>query len=194
MGFTRSFLKSAGLSDEQITAVMEEHVSVVDALKKERDGYKETAEQLPVIQKQLDDMKGGEDWHKRFEDEHKAFEDFKSKVAKETEAAKARAAYRNLLLSEGISEKWLDRIMRGVDFDGMKLDKDGNLVDADKLKEALDKEWGDVKPTIVTKGAEVEKPVKTGASKMTREDILKITDTAARQKAIAENLDLFQKG
>ena len=194
MGFTRSFLKASGLSDEQITAVMEEHVSVVDALKKERDGYKETAEQLPVIQKELDDLKGGEDWHKRFEDEHKAFEDFKGKVAKETEAAKARAAYRNLLLSEGISEKWLDRIMRGVDFDGMKLDKDGNLVDADKLKEALDKEWGDVKTTIVTKGAEVEKPVKTGASKMTREDILRITDTAARQKAIAENLDLFQKG
>jgi len=194
MAFSRSFLKSSGLTDEQIAAVMEEHVAVTDALKKDRDGYKEQAEKLPELQKELEQLKGGEDYKKKYEDEHKAFEDFKSKTAQDAEAAKVRAAFRNLLISEKIGEKWLDRIMKGTDFSGMKLDKEGNLADLDKLKESIDKEWGDVKTTVTEVGAKVENPPHTGNGKMTKEEILKIRDTVERQKAIAENLNLFGKG
>lgn len=194
MAFKRSFLESLGLSEQQVSAVMDEHVSVTDALKADRDKYKAQAEKLPEIQKQLDEIKGGEDWKQKFEDEHKAFEDFKNNAAQKEEAAKVRAAYRKLLTDEKIGEKWLDRIMKGTDFSGMKLDKDGNLNDLDKLKESIEKEWGDVKTTVTVKGADVAKPPQTGNGKMTKEDILKIADTAERQKAIAENLNLFGKG
>ena len=194
MAFKRSFLESLGLSEQQVSAVMDEHVSVTDALKADRDKYKAQAEKLPEIQKQLDEIKGGEDWKQKFEDEHKAFEDFKNNAAQKEEAAKVRAAYRKLLTDEKIGEKWLDRIMKGTDFSGMKLDKDGNLNDLDKLKESIDKEWGDVKTTVTEKGADVAKPPQTGNGKMTKADILKIADTAERQKAIAENLNLFGKG
>ena len=194
MSFTRSFLKATGLSDEQITAVMEEHTSVTDALKKQRDDYKAEADKAADLQKQLDGIKGGEDFKKKYEDEHQAFEDFKKKTADDAEAAKVRAAYRKLLIEEKIGEKRVDSILKVTDLSKMKLDKDGKLEKEDDLRKAIGDEWGEFKTTVTEKGADVEKPPHTGSGKMTKEEILKIEDTSARQKAIAENLDLFQKG
>lgn len=194
MAFTRSFLSATGLTEEQVKAVMEEHVSVVDALKADRDKFKADAEKAADLQKQLEDIKGGEDWKSKYEEEHKAYEDFRQKTAQDAEAAKVRAAYRKMLIEEKIGEKWLDRVMESTDFSGIRLDKDGNLADSDKLKDALDAKWGDVKTTVTEKGANVEKPPQTGKPTMTKEQILAIKDTAERQKAIAENLNLFGKG
>lgn len=191
MAFTRSFLNATGLTEEQVKAVMEEHVSVTDALKADRDKYKAEADKLPGVQKELDDLKGGDDWKQKYEDEHKAFEDFKTKTAQDAEAAKVRAAYRKLLIEEKIGEKRLDSILKVTDFSKMKLDKDGNLEDVEGLRKAIGDEWGDFKTTVTTKGADVETPPKTGNGKMTKEEILKIEDTAKRQEAIAQNLDLF---
>jgi len=160
MAFTRSFLNATGLTEEQVKAVMEEHVSVVDALKADRDKFKAEAEKLPEVQKELDDLKGGENWQEKFEGLKKDYDDFKERTAQEAEAAKVRAAYRKLLIDEGIGEKWLDRVMETADFASMKLDKGGNLNDLDGLKDALNKKWGDVKGTIIEKGASVETPPK----------------------------------
>lgn len=194
MALSRSFLKTTGLTDEQITAVIEEHTAVTGALKAELDKYKTEADKAADLQKKLDDILGGEDWKAKYEDEHQAFEDFKTKSAQEAETAKVKAAYRQLLLDENISEKWLDRVMRGVDFSGMKLNKDGSLADSEKLKSAIDKEWGDVKTTVTERGADVEKPPKSGSGKMTKAEILAIKDTTERQNMIANNLELFGKG
>lgn len=194
MAFTRSFLSATGLTEEQVKAVMEEHVSVTDALKSDRDKFRAEAEKAAELQKELDGIKGGENYKEKFEEVSKAFDDFKKKTADDAEAAKVRAAYRKLLIEEKIGEKWLDRVMESADFSGMKLDADGNLTDKDKLKENLDKKWGDVKTTITEKGANVEKPPHTGNGRKTREEIMQIQDTSERQKAIAENLDLFGKG
>ena len=194
MGFSRSFLKATGLSDEQITAVIEEHTAVTDALKKERDGFKEQASKAADLQRQLDGLKGGEDYKQKYEDEHRAFEDFKKQTAKEAETAKVKAAYRKLLAEEGISEKRLDSILKVTDLSGMRLDKDGELENADELKKAIDNEWSEFKTTVTEKGAQVEKPPQTGKPMKTRAEILAIKDTSERQKAIAENLQLFGKG
>ena len=194
MGFSRSFLKATGLSDEQITAVIEEHTAVTDALKAERDKFKDQASKAADLQKQLDGMKGGEDWQKKFEDEHKAFEDFKKQTAQDAESAKVRAAYRKLLAEEGISEKRLDSIMKVTDLSKVKLDKDGNLVDVESLKKAINDEWSEFKTTVTEKGAQVDKPPQTGKPTKTKEEIMAIKDTTERQKAIAENLQLFGKG
>ena len=194
MAFTRSFLKSTGLTDEQITAVIEEHTAVTDALKADRDKYKGEAEKAADLQKQLDGIKGGEDYKKKFEEEHEAFESFKKQAAQDAEAAKVRAAYRKLLTDEGISEKRLDAILKVTDISKLKLDKEGNLEGMDDLKKAINDEWGEFKTTVTTQGAKVENPPHTGNGKMTKEEILAIKDTSERQKAIAENLNLFGKG
>ena len=194
MALTRSFLKGYKLDEDVVVSIIAEHVSVVDALKKERDGYKAEAEKAAEIQKELDGIKGGEDWKKKYEDEKKAFDDFKKKTADDAEAAKVRAAYRKLLIEEKIGEKRVDTILKVTDFSKMKLDKDGNLENVDALRKSIGEEWGEFKTTVTTKGADVDKPPHTDKGKMTKEEILKIEDTSARQKAIAENLDLFQKG
>lgn len=191
MAFTRNFLKSTGLSDEQISAVIEEHTAVTDALKKERDGYKEQAEKAADLQKQLDDLANGEDFKAKYEEEHKAFEDFKKKTADDAEAARIKAAYRKLLAGEGIGEKRLDSILKVTDLSKLKLDKDGNLEKVDELKKAINDEWSEFKTTVTEKGAVVEKPLQTGKATKTKEEIFAIKDTAERQKAIAENHELF---
>jgi len=191
MAFTRSFLKSTGLTDEQITAVMEEHVAVTDALKAERDKQKALAEQAAELQKQLEQIKGGEDFKKKFEEEHKAFEDFKKKTADEAEAAKVRAAYRSLLAEEKIGAKRIDSIIRVTDFTKMKIGKDGRLEGEEELRKAINEEWAEFKTTVTERGAKVENPPQTGKATKTKEEILAIRDTAERQKAIAENHELF---
>lgn len=190
MAFSRSFLKSTGLTDEQITAVIEEHTAVTDALKADRDKYKAEAEKAADLQKQLDGM-SGENWQEKYEKEHTAFEDFKSKTAADAEAAKVKAAYRQLLADEKISEKRLDSILKVTDLSVLKLDKDGKLKDEDKLRKSINDEWSEFKTTVTEKGATVEKPPQTGKPTRTKEEIFAIKDTAERQRAIAENHELF---
>ena len=194
MAFTRSFLKATGLTDEQISAVMEEHVAVTNGLKQERDNYKADADKLPDLQKKLQDAEANEDYKKKYESEHSAFEDFKTKTAEDAKAAEVRAAYRKLLVEEKIGENKLDKIIKVTDFSGMKLDKDGKLENESDLRKSIGEEWGEFRTTVSTKGAKVSTPPAGGGNKLTKEDILKIEDTAERQKAIAENLELFQKG
>lgn len=194
MGFSRSFLKATGLTDEQITAVMEEHTAVTDALKGQRDGYKEQAEKAAGLQKQLEELQSGENWQEKFEEEHKAFENFKKQTAQDAEAARVRAAYRKLLADEGIGEKRLDSILKVTDTGKLTLDKDGRLMNEDSLRKAINDEWSEFKTTVTEVGATVEKPPQTSKPVKTKEEILAIRDTEERQKAIAENLNLFRKG
>ena len=191
MAFTRNFLKSTGLTDDQISAVIEEHTAVTDALKKERDSYKSEAEKAGDLQKELDDLKNGEDFKTKYEQEHQAFEDFKKKTADDAEAARIRAAYKSLLVDEKIGAKRIDSICKVTDFTKMKLGKDGKLEGENDLRKAINDEWGEFKTTVTEKGAVVEKPLQTGKPTKTKEEILAITDTAERQKAIAENHELF---
>ena len=46
MEVTRNFLKGMGLTEEQVSAIIEEHVSTTNALKEQRDSNKDAAEQL----------------------------------------------------------------------------------------------------------------------------------------------------
>lgn len=177
--------------EEKEQQIMDGHIAVTDGLKDERDTYKQEAEKAADLQKQLDEKNGGENWQEKFEKEHQAFEDFKKKTASEAEAARVRTAYRKLLAGEGIGEKRLDSILKVTDLTKIKLDKDGNLENVDGLKKAINEEWGEFKTTVTEKGAVVEKPLQTGRATKTKEEIMAIKDTDERQKAIAENHELF---
>ena len=196
MAFGRTWLKNILQEEdksveEKVAEIMKEHVSVTDSLKEERDGYKEQAGKAADLQKQLEDLQSGDNFKEKYEKEHEAFENFKKQTASDAEAAKVKAAYRKLLAGEGIGEKRLDSILKVTDFSKMKRDKDGNLEKADELKKAINDEWSDFKTTVTERGATVEKPPQTGKTKMTKEEIFAIKDTTQRQKAIAENHELF---
>lgn len=191
MAFTRSFLKSIGLDEEKIQTVIDAHLEVVNTLKEERDKLKQDAASVSDLQKKLESYESSEDFKAKYEDEHKAFEDYKADVKAKAELAKVQSAYRKLLAEEKISEKRLDAVCRLTDFSKMKLDKDGNLADIDALRSSIKSDWADYITETTVKGADVETPPKVAKATMTKDEIMKIQDTAARQKAIAENHELF---
>lgn len=170
MAFTRNFLKALGLTDEQVNSIVEEHTSVTDALKKQRDDaraeadkYKADADKLPEVQKELDGFKNGEDFKAKYEKEHTDFEDYKATIARNEETAKKKAAYRQLLLDENINEKRLDAVIRTTDFEKINLDKDGKLEKIADLKKAINDEWGDFKVTVHERKPAIATPPSGGS-------------------------------
>ena len=169
-GFTRNFLKALGLTDDQVNAIVEEHTAVTDALKKQRDDakaeadkFKADAEKLPDVQKELDTFKNGEDFKAKYDKEHQDFEDYKATIAANETLAKKKAAYRQLLMDENISEKRLDAVIRTTDFEKITLDKDGKLEKVADLKKAIDSEWGDFKVTVHERKPSIATPPSGGS-------------------------------
>lgn len=180
--------------EEKEQQIMEGHIAVTDGLKDKIETLQAEADKVPELQRELESKDSGEDYKAKYEKEHADFEEFKKKTAEDAEASKVRSAFRKLLVEEKISDKWIERIMKTQDFSGMKLDKDGNLHDVDAIRKTVNDDFGEYKTTITERGADVEKPPHNNNGGMSKEDILKIKDTSERQKAIAENLNLFGKG
>ena len=197
MAFTRKMLKAMGIEDEKIDQIIDAHSETVDALKAERDGYKEDAAKLAAVQKELDELKAkGDDGYKaKYEAEKAAHDALKADVAaKETKKAKTDA-YRELLKGANIDEKRIATILRAEapTIDKIELDVDGKIKNSEQYTESIKSDWADFIVTQSAKGANTATPPANGgaASTKTKEDILKIKDAGERQKAIAENPTLF---
>ena len=163
MALSRALLKGMALTDEQVQAIIDAHRETVDGLKDEIAKFKEDAERLPGVQKELDDLKkdtSSGDWQKKYEDEHKAFEDFRKDIETKESVAKVKEAYKKLLKEENINDKHLDAVLKVTDFSGLKLKSDGTLDGADKLKESIKTEWADFVVKTSEKGSGVENPPK----------------------------------
>lgn len=198
----REILSEAGVSAENaetaVNSIMDGHLASVNALREERDKFKEDADKLPSVQAELDGLKsGGDDSYKaKYEKEHKDFEDYKAQQnAKETKANKT-AAFRSLLKEVGVSEKRLDAITRASapDIDGIELGEDGKIKDAESLTKSIKENWSDFITTKGSKGAEsANPPSNNGGSAKTREEIYKTDDhgrfimnATERQEALSQ--------
>lgn len=156
-------LSEGGIEAEKIpdlvSWIMNGHITSINALREERDGYKADAEKLPGVQKELDDLKakGDQNWQKRYEDEHAAFETYKEQVSKQKEADEKARLYRNILKECDVEETRIDAVMKVTDISKLEL-KDGKLEDVDNLKQQIQAEWAGfiVKPQ--KKGADVDNP------------------------------------
>ena len=197
MAFTRKMLKAMGIEDEKIDQIIDAHSETVDALKADRDAYKEDAAKLAAVQKELDELKAkGDDGYKaKYEAEKAAHDALKADIAaKETKKAKTDA-YRELLKGANIDEKRIATILRAEapTIDKIELDTDGKIKNAEQYTESIKSDWADFIVTQSAKGTNTATPPANGgaASTKTKEDILKIKDAGERQKAIAENPTLF---
>ena len=197
MAFTRKMLKAMGIEDEKIDQIIDAHSETVDALKADRDAYKEDASKLAAVQKELDELKAkGDDGYKaKYEAEKAAHDALKADIAaKETKKAKTDA-YRELLKGANIDEKRIATILRAEapTIDKIELDADGKIKNAEQYTQSIKSDWADFIVTQSAKGTSTATPPANGgtATTKTKEDILKIKDAGERQKAIAENPTLF---
>ena len=201
MAFTRKFLSAMGIEADKVDEIINAHIEVVDGLKEERDNFKKDAEKLPDIQKQLD--KANEKLAKNGEGEtvskedydklKKEYDDYKADITAKNTRTEKENAFRELLKSVGVSEKRFNAIIKVSDIDGLELDKDGKIKDAEKHTENVKSEWADFIETTTTKGANTANPPANngkGTGK-TKEEILAIKDGAVRRQEMLNNPHLF---
>lgn len=166
MALTKKMLIAMDIPAEKIDEIMSNHLASIDALREERDAYKADAEKADKLQKDLDKAnealeayKTG-DWENKYNNLKGEYDTYKTDT--ETKAIKSakEAAYKQLLIDAGISDKRVASIMKvsGATLDEIKLDKDGKIEDADKLTESAKTEWADFIVTPEARGAGVATP------------------------------------
>ena len=111
MALTRKMLKAMGIEEEKIDQIIDEHIDVVDALKKERDGYKSDAGKLADVQRKLDayEKNNGDGKKTVSKEDYDAlkteYDNYKADItAKEIKAAK-ESAFRELVRQQVFPKK-----------------------------------------------------------------------------------------
>ncbi len=194
MAFRRSTLSAMGLTDSQVESIIELHTETVNGLKAEIDKYKEAAEKLPVVQEQLNKANSEleatkkDDYKGKYESEKAAHDKLKADIsAKETTAKKA-SAFKALLKEKGYSDYAVGKIAKYSGTDKIELDEEGKISNSAKLLETVESEWSEFKPDAGTVRHTPVTPPTGGKIQRTMDDIMKISDTTARQQAIAEHI------
>lgn len=199
MALSRKFLKALGIEEDKADEIIKAHTETVDALKEQAEGNKTDAAELEKLKEQVKGLKADlaeadkSDWEKKYNDLKTEYDTYKTEVENKATHSAKEAAYKQLLIDAGISEKRIATILKVSDIDGVELDKDGNIKSADKLTDSIKEEWADFIVTEHKEGAETSKPPASEGKggTMTKEDIMNIKDTADRQAAMREHPELF---
>lgn len=149
-------LKAMGIEDEKIDQIIDEHAESVNALKAQRDEFKEAADKADGYKKELDALKakGADEYEEKYKAKCKELDDYKAEVAGEKAAAEKRGLYRQLLESAGVDPKRIETVLKVSDLENVTV-KDGAIEDADKLTEGIKADWADFIATTTVKGADV---------------------------------------
>lgn len=176
LALTRKLLEGIGIEDKQIETIIEAHSDTVTALKKEIAQYKDDAERVPLLQKQLEEalaadhtdelqskldeaVKAKETAEAALAEANKSFDDFKAEVQAEKDATAKAGAYRKQVLeAAGIGADYLDDVMAVAKLNDIELDDDGNIKGASELAEAAKGKWKSFVVQKETKGAHVDTP------------------------------------
>lgn len=179
--FSRKWLEALGLDAEKIDVLVEAHGDIVAEIIKQRDEYKAQLDgmsetmvdksELAKVRKELDDMKTAQQ--------------------KKTEHEAKEAALKAVYKEAGIAEKYIPALLRIADYDAVEVGADGKAKTHKELVEAAKKDCAEFIPVVTEVAGQKTATPPTSGSTMTKAEILAIKDTTARQKAIAENLNLF---
>ena len=196
MALTRKMLKAMGIEEEKFEQILDAHTETIDEIKAERDKYKEDAEKLPKALEELEKAKEAVKHSGDAAQIQKAFDDYKAEVeAREALAAK-KTALSKIAKDIGLSEAGISKALKYAEFDKLELDEKGDLKEAKTVMKGLKDEWSEYIQTQSKVGAETATPPSGGSGKAykSKDEIMAIKDTRERQKAIAENINLFRKG
>lgn len=198
MALTRKLLKSLSLSDEAQETIIEAHTETVGALKDEINTLKGQVEGLPALTKERDYLKkeietlkanGGDTAKVQAE-----FDAYKKQIEGEKKAALDEADVMAICKEAGIArESSLRLIVKDFDRSQIERGDDGKITNRAKLVEAVKKDYADFVGTPGKDGTPPATPPTGGGGGMTKEQILDIKDAKARQQAIADNMELFNR-
>ena len=143
MALTRKFLEALGVADAAITAIIDEHTAITARMQAEIDTANKNAEALPVVQKELDDLKKA-DYEGKYNAEKKEHDALKASVASEKSRSAKEAALKAYFEGKNIKDGNLAIAMRGVSLDSIELDGE-KIKDTKDLDALVD---GDFKPLV----------------------------------------------
>ena len=147
MALTRKFLEALGIEQAKIDEIISAHTEVTNALKADRDNYKEKAEKYDETKTELDKAKSElekvnkDEYKTKYESLESEFNKYKTDIAEKEVKVKKEEAYKKMLKEIGVNEKSIDVIVKVKDLSSLNLDDKGNIVDVDTLKESEKKDW-----------------------------------------------------
>jgi len=157
MAFSRQTLKAMGFTDDQVQSLIDLHTEVTDNLKAEIKKYKEDAEKLSDVQRQLDEANSKisaaekDDYKGKYESEKAAHDKLKEDIKIKETTAKKSTAFKAYLKEKGYSDNGITKITKYGDYiKDIELDEDGKIKDADKLIGKVETEWSEYKPQAGT--------------------------------------------
>jgi chromosome segregation ATPase len=194
-------LNGMDIDAENVDKIINAHAETVEALRSEKESKEkeiaELTEKLKTLssgaeenEKLKKQLAGYDELEEKYKELKESYSDYKSKVEEEKSQREKKSIARKLLLEAGISEKRVDSVLRVYDFSKIEVE-DGNAKDKEKILENIKSEWSDFVVTKSDKGADTPTPPENTGGKKTKAEILAIKDTAERQKAMAENHELF---
>ena len=135
MGLTREKLETLGLHEEQIEAILSDHLDAVSTMQNDAKKFKAD-----------------------YEKERSDFEIFRNEQKKkELKAAKERV-FRNIIGAAGIAEKRIDAVLRISNLDDLELDGAGVPQNSEILTEKIREEFPEFIVTSKEMGAMVMTP------------------------------------
>lgn len=182
MALTRNFLKSMGLTDEQISAIIENHMDTVEGLKAERDSLKENATKLTEAQSEVSRLtseleqakKNGGDAAKVQAD----FDAFKQQVAAERLTAATDADLAAMAKEAGIQRESFQRMaVKTFDRDFIQRGEGDAITNRSEIIERMKKDYPDFIATDPSPRGpgHVDPPTNNPNQTFTREQIQKMS-------------------
>lgn len=163
MALTRKFLTAMGIEADKVDEIISAHIEVVNGLKKERDDYKENAEKLPTVEKELSDLKkkieknGDNPFETKYNELKQEFDNYKNNVETEKLNAKKLSSATKMLKDIKVSDSVVEQLAKMI-IDDIEFDDDGKAKKADELKENYKERFADFLVKSETRGAGTENP------------------------------------
>ena len=191
MALTRNYLKSMGLTEEQVNAIIENHTDSIDGLKAELATARAAAETVEALTKERDELK---DKLSKAGDAAKVqaeFDAYRQQVETEKANAAKSEAVRKALKASGVQrEEFLDLLMGKVELDKVEMDGDA-VKDEESFVAPFKASYAGCFASESEQGTKLQNPPSGGGTRMTKEQIAKIENRDERRAAIAANLDLY---
>lgn len=176
MALTRNFLKSMGLTDEQVNAVIEGHTDSITALTKERDEAKAAAEKVEELTRERDDYK---EKLAKAGDAAKVqadFDAYKAGVEKDKLNDRKRKALNTVFEAGGVKRAaFRNTMLKAWDLDSIELNDDDSIKNVDAVNQAVQKDYADFIGTTTDHPAPPNNPPSGGKTTYTMDDINKMS-------------------